>query len=142
MGAGFPSEEAHVNSCVEHEKGRSIPLGTEMSLRVFLGSKLTSFLSARLRASLRFHSVTGCPVRSVRRFAVVHAKISQKAGPRFPMKQNFAAALTSLWLIFFAALGIRMTYAWEQQRKVAGDVLLLRFRSEERRVGKECRSRW
>jgi hypothetical protein len=46
------------------------------------------------------------------------------------MKQKFAVALTSLWLIFFAALAIRMTYAWDQQRKIPGDALLLRFHQE------------
>ncbi len=46
------------------------------------------------------------------------------------MKSKFAAALTSVWLIFFLAVGVRLAYAWEQQRKIPGEVLLLRFHQE------------
>src|ERR1700683_4039374 len=46
------------------------------------------------------------------------------------MKSKFAASLTSIWLIFFLALGVRLAYAWEQQRKIPGEVLLLRFHQE------------
>jgi 4-amino-4-deoxy-L-arabinose transferase-like glycosyltransferase len=46
------------------------------------------------------------------------------------MKSKFAAALTSIWLIFFLAVGVRLAYAWEQQRKIPGEVLLLRFHQE------------
>jgi hypothetical protein len=46
------------------------------------------------------------------------------------MKLKFAAALTSIWLIFFVAVGVRLAYAWEQQRTIPGEVLLLRFHEE------------
>jgi hypothetical protein len=46
------------------------------------------------------------------------------------MKRQFAAALTSIWLIFFAAVGLRLAYAWEQQRQIPAEVLLLRFHQE------------
>ena len=46
------------------------------------------------------------------------------------MKSKFAAALTSIWLIFFLAVGVRLAYAWEQQRKIPAEVLLLRFHQE------------
>jgi len=46
------------------------------------------------------------------------------------MKSHFAAALASIWLIFFAGLGLRAAYAWEQQSKIPADVLLLRFHQE------------
>ena len=46
------------------------------------------------------------------------------------MKLKFAATLTSIWLIFFLAVGVRLAYAWEQQRKIPGEVLLLRFHEE------------
>ena len=46
------------------------------------------------------------------------------------MKRQFAAALTSLWLIFFVAVGLRVAYAWEQQRQIPAEALLLRFHQE------------
>ncbi len=46
------------------------------------------------------------------------------------MKRQFAAALTSIWLIFFVAVGLRLAYAWQQQRQIPGEVLLLRFHQE------------
>ena len=46
------------------------------------------------------------------------------------MKRQFAAALASVWLIFFAAVGLRLAYAWQQQRQIPAEVLLLRFHQE------------
>jgi len=46
------------------------------------------------------------------------------------MKRKFAAALTSVWLIFFVALGVRLAYAWDQQRQIPAEVLLARFHVE------------
>ncbi len=46
------------------------------------------------------------------------------------MKRQFAAALTSIWLIFFVAVGLRLAYAWQQQRQIPAEALLLRFHQE------------
>jgi len=46
------------------------------------------------------------------------------------MKRQFAAALTSIWLIVFVAVGLRLAYAWEQQRQIPAEVLVLRFHQE------------
>lgn len=46
------------------------------------------------------------------------------------MKLKLAAALTSVWLIFFVAVGVRLAYAWDQQRKIPAEVLLARFHVE------------
>ena len=46
------------------------------------------------------------------------------------MKQTLMRALTSIWLILLVALGARLTYAWEQQHKIPGDALVIRFQQE------------
>jgi hypothetical protein len=46
------------------------------------------------------------------------------------MKPKLATALTSLWLIFFVAVGLRVAYAWQQQRQIPAEVLLQRFHQE------------
>lgn len=46
------------------------------------------------------------------------------------MKLKLAAALASVWVIFFAAVGLRVAYAWQQQRQIPGEVLLARFHVE------------
>ena len=46
------------------------------------------------------------------------------------MREKVLTALASIWLIVFVAAGVRLAYAWEQQRKIPGEVLTMRFQQE------------
>ena len=46
------------------------------------------------------------------------------------MKQTLMRAVTSIWLILLVALGARLAYAWDQQHKIPGDALVIRFQQE------------
>lgn len=47
------------------------------------------------------------------------------------MKKIFLAAATSLWVIFLVALGARLGFAWNQERKFPHDVLAVAMFSQE-----------
>ena len=46
------------------------------------------------------------------------------------MKQKLIRTITSIWLISLVALGVRTAYAWNQQRQIPGDALVIRFQQE------------
>ena len=46
------------------------------------------------------------------------------------MKQKLLSIITSIWLILLVALGARLAYAWDQQHKIPGDALVIRFQQE------------
>lgn len=46
------------------------------------------------------------------------------------MKQKLIRAITSIWLIALVALGARLAYTWDQQHKIPGDALVIRFQQE------------
>src|SRR5687767_16036432 len=61
---------------------------------------------------------------------------SEYPGENFPVSTDHNTMFLSAVPVILAGVGIWFLIAW------AGHTAFIRIRSEERRVGKECRSRW